>query len=1019
MWGGSDSATPPTNLDTTVTGKAVDGYLRYSTVCLDLSKDGYCQNTEPMTLTEEDGSFTLTVSSDHKAHANYSTAQLLVYGGQDSDTGTDFIGKLKAPNDGETINVTPLTTLVAEIVADTTTTTTVAEAKEKVAHVFGIDALKVSSDPIELAKTDGSVLSAALQVQKAVEKMVESSSATNQKDDSAKIFAALASGIKATDVAANQVPITTIIENKQATIKAAVTTVTDNQITQSKEVVAVVKVLIPETKAPVTNTSTVATQIEYAKENNTAASAISSVSTDIIAIEGVKKLFAGLGITWSNSYDTLATSGTIKPNMTLADIKKAAEAYPVIVSAVNAKILDNDAKIAADVFAKEYTVALTKTSLDAMLVDANIKADADVNSAKLMIKNIRELGTSLYDGDSKGLVVDQEALITAEVEKIVANSKNKIKATEQNLQSMLESFQTTVDADLNAPTTALETRLQTISKTMDAEVDKIADGATGTFTVDGITVKMTKNSDGDATLVELVSAATIANVTDGYSVKVTSMKFNEVSDSRFTFVMNGEATLKKGTTEFIGKIVADIDNDESKGEYGFNKILLTLTGDLTSDGRTFNGKLLLSGADSSYSLEGKLAGKTGEPTLEGKIVLGTKLLDLQKINGDFETYWTDYSNYNNGVSTWNYNYPPVIKSGSSYVLNTTGSKDSEYNLDKFIFPVMVDGKKEYIDGMGVWLNSYNSLSNQNIDFYLHNGWNNITFKDNKYYKVTWTEDETGHWNSTETEVTVSFLPPEAKVSFDNIAKSIAFSGSVKDTNVEASFDIFINSLGDDNFDQVLIKNLNYEDDKLVIAADTFEMKNTIANGVETDTISLKSFTVNGGTINLSLSGDGSFAMKDDKDLSSSLNAKFAFANGDASLDGELKSSATYNTCGDESAYDVSFVGKLTANDFVPFKILVGSTGSITGDRTTENSYLLLDRNGYKLALTNTASEDYSLSRCEMTNKTHSISGVDSNGVKVSATSTKNVAIKNKAGTALGTIVSGTATYSDGVVESAF
>jgi hypothetical protein len=1013
--GGSDSATSPTNLDTTVSGKAVDGYLRYSTVCLDLSKDGYCQNTEPMTLTEEDGSFTLTVSSDHKAHANYSTAQLLVYGGQDSDTGTDFIGKLKAPNDGETINVTPLTTLVAEIVADTTTTTTVAEAKEKVAHVFGIDASKVSSDPIELAKTDGSVLSAALQVQKAVEKMVESSSATNQKDDSAKIFAALASEIKATDVAANQVPITTIIENKKEAIQIAVTTVTDNQITQSKEVVAVVKVLIPETKAPVTNTSTVATQIEYAKENNTAASAISSVNTDTIAIDGVKKLFAGLGITWSDSYNDLATQETIKPNMTLAQIK-AATTNTTIIAAV-------DAKLAAIEFAQNST-ALTKTSLDAMFAESNIKADADVNSAKLMIKNIRELGTSLYDGDAKtGLVVDQEALITAEVEKIVANSKNKIKATEQNLKTMLENFQTTVDTDLNAPTTALETRLQTISEAMDIEEAKIADGATGTFTVDGITVKMTKNSDGDATLVELVSAATISG--DGYSVKVTSMKFSEVSDSRFTFVMNGEATLKKGTTEFIGKIVADINNDESKGEYGFNKILLTLTGDLTSDGRAFNGKLLLSGADSSYSLEGKLAGKTGEPTLEGKIVLGTKLLDLQKINGDLETYWTDYSNYNNGVSTWNYNYPPVIASGTSYVLNTTGTKDSEYNLDKFIFPVMVDGKKDYIDGMGVWLNSYNSLSNQNVSFYLHNSWDNINLIDGKYYKLDYSNYDYSNYNPNyepiKTEVTVSFLPPESKVSFDNIAKSIAFSGSVKDTNVEASFDIFINSLGDDNLDQVLIKNLNYKDDKLVIAADTFEMKNTIANEVETDTISLKSLTVNGGTINLSLSGDGSSAMKDDKELSSSLNAKFVFANGAASLDGELKSTTTYNTCGDESAYDVSFVGKLTANDFVPFKILVGSTGGIVGTAVSENSYLLLDRNGYKLALTDTASETYNATSCQMTNKTHSISGIDSNGVKVNSTDAKAFTMTNKAGTTppLGTVTNGIVTYSDNTGESVF
>ena len=1010
MGGGSSS--PSTNLDTTVTGKAVDGYLRYSTVCLDLSNDGYCQTNEPSTFTEEDGGFELTVTPDHKAHENYSTAQLIVYGGQDSDTGTDFIGKLKAPNDGTTVNVTPLTTLVAEIVADTTGgAVTVEEAKAKVAQVFGIDAKNVSADPVALAATDSSVLNAALQIQKAVESMVSNSTATTttEKQDMTKeLIKNIASGMK--ENTTNDVGLTQIITTKAGKIKATASITDDAKITDATKVAEVIKEVVVG-NITTENISTIVAKVEYVKANPTkTVEDVNGLSDETLKIDGVKRLFTSLDIDWIEDYNTLAISGTITPSMTLAEIKTKASAYPVIVAAV-------DAKLAAIEFAQNST-ALTKTSLDAMFAESNIKADADVNSAKLMIKNIRELGTSLYDGDAKtGLVVDQEALITAEVEKIVANSKNKIKATEQNLKTMLENFQTTVDADLNAPTTALETRLQTISVAMDTEVDKIVDGATGTFTVDGITVKMTKNSDGDATLVELVSAATISG--DGYSVKVTSMKFSEVSDSRFTFVMNGEATLKKGTTEFIGKIVADIDNDESKGEYGFNKILLTLTGDLTSDERTFNGKLLLSGANSSYSLEGKLAGKTGEPTLEGKIVLGTKLLDLQKINEDFETYWTDYSNYNNGVSTWNYNYPPVVASGTSYVLNTTGSTDSIYDLDKYVFPVTIDGQKDYISGMGIWLSNYNETSDEDIQFYLHNSWTQLTYKDGKYYEKTWGQDSLGNWNSTEAEVSVTILAPEPKVSFDNIAKSIAFSGSVKDTNAEASFDIFINSLADKNLDQVLIKNLNYKDDKLVIATDTFEMKNTIANEVETDTISLKSLAVNGGTINLSLSGNGSFAMKDDKELSSLLNAKFAFANGAASLDGELKSTTTYNTCGDESAYDVSFVGKLTANDFVPFKILVGSTGSITGDKTTENSYLLLDRNGYKLALTDTASETYNATSCQMTNKTHSISGVDSNGVKVSATDTKNFTMKNKAGIALGTIVSGTATYSNGVVESAF
>ena len=49
---------------TTISGKAIDGYLQYSTVCLDISQDGYCQSTEPMTTTLKDGSFTLDISPE-------------------------------------------------------------------------------------------------------------------------------------------------------------------------------------------------------------------------------------------------------------------------------------------------------------------------------------------------------------------------------------------------------------------------------------------------------------------------------------------------------------------------------------------------------------------------------------------------------------------------------------------------------------------------------------------------------------------------------------------------------------------------------------------------------------------------------------------------------------------------------------------------------------------------------------------------------------------------------------------
>lgn len=194
-----------------IRGKAIDGYLKDAVVCLDLNKDGYCQaSSEPLTTTLDDGSFTLAVSEAHRAHENFDEALLLVFGGVDVDTGKDFRGKLYAPNDGgELLNVSPITTLVAknlekELRAERKLTREqikerIKAARKKVADALEIDEDQIGLDPVAFQKTnkDDKLIRKALQIQKSIEALMFAAGVedSERKDKIEEIYEALAEGL--------------------------------------------------------------------------------------------------------------------------------------------------------------------------------------------------------------------------------------------------------------------------------------------------------------------------------------------------------------------------------------------------------------------------------------------------------------------------------------------------------------------------------------------------------------------------------------------------------------------------------------------------------------------------------------------------------------------------------------------------------------------------------------------------------------------------------------------------------
>lgn len=155
---------------TTLSGTGVDGYLSQATVCLDLNLDGYCQiGDEPATSTKDDGSFSLTLTTDQKsAYPEYAKAPLLIYSGYDVDTGVDFTGKLKANlGDGQNINVSPLSTAVKAVMDSNKTE---AQAEELVKKMLDLPAnADLKADPVKEAKKNPALLKAALKLHKTVE----------------------------------------------------------------------------------------------------------------------------------------------------------------------------------------------------------------------------------------------------------------------------------------------------------------------------------------------------------------------------------------------------------------------------------------------------------------------------------------------------------------------------------------------------------------------------------------------------------------------------------------------------------------------------------------------------------------------------------------------------------------------------------------------------------------------------------------------------------------------------------
>jgi len=136
-----------TSSSRTLFGSVVDGYIQGAKVCLDLNENTTCDDGEPTTTTDSNGSYSLIIPPG----VNATFKPILAIGGFDTATNTLYSGEMKAiVSSSDSIIINPLTDMVATKFMDTNATDayTLQSIKGSVATTLNIDAADLEANPM-------------------------------------------------------------------------------------------------------------------------------------------------------------------------------------------------------------------------------------------------------------------------------------------------------------------------------------------------------------------------------------------------------------------------------------------------------------------------------------------------------------------------------------------------------------------------------------------------------------------------------------------------------------------------------------------------------------------------------------------------------------------------------------------------------------------------------------------------------------------------------------------------------
>lgn len=150
----ADASPSPTPFSTTV----IDGAIKNAIVCLDRNANGACDADEPQGRTDAAGKVTFNVANDDLG--KFAVQAIVGTDAVDADTGSVTVAyTMAAPADKAAV-VSPLTTLVQQVVADTGASS--ADAATSVKNLTGLSVSLFDDFTKLAAPTDGTLNPATL-----------------------------------------------------------------------------------------------------------------------------------------------------------------------------------------------------------------------------------------------------------------------------------------------------------------------------------------------------------------------------------------------------------------------------------------------------------------------------------------------------------------------------------------------------------------------------------------------------------------------------------------------------------------------------------------------------------------------------------------------------------------------------------------------------------------------------------------------------------------------------------------
>ena len=575
--GDSTSTTIPTNAITS--GTASDGYLSGSNVCFDVNINGVCDNGEPATITDINGSYRLEIPQTVLESAP--NAPLLVTGGIDIDSKSPLIGSLRAPFATNT-NITPLSTMAHSLIKDKNIS--VDEAYQQVADALGLTFEEVQSDPVKLALENNNtkVIAASMALNNIVTSLAEVAKTTGETSDAGtladSIYNSLSNAIESAAASndtnksvANIFIIAT--EDTNSTLPHSVKEAAKLAPTIETQVNTALNTHESLSDAAVvtgTAITVIQTQVVTALDNNVTiddtfiqnveANATTTAENADPVKSAIENLFTSYGIALSDTDAQLIKSEagfTKSEDVTIEAIIKATYTTPALISVVNSlKTINTYEEIKVYLTDLGYPES-TWTSSDLNEKIAHIIPDFTPDMSK---ENFSALLYATGDAELMNIALQ------------ISPPENYATTSDvQKAKDLLRSLRTQTNSVTNANLTGFA----------DTESVKIDEALNNTaLNVEVITEYMNGYINTISTAIDNNQTSVTTQISDNRSVAVVQ----STSSGNISWTYNITQYNNDNTeTHWIGNITYPDENYENFDPSSFAPLHVTLTGDLPLD----------------------------------------------------------------------------------------------------------------------------------------------------------------------------------------------------------------------------------------------------------------------------------------------------------------------------------------------------------------------------------------------------------------------------------------------------